>query len=198
LGGNDTIELCTLNGDLRGNQLAATCTQVLNACRNATLVHFACHGKSDVNAPLYSAIYLGKDERLMVSDIMTADMAPELVVLSACTTAMSGRDLPNEVVSLATAFIQVGSHGVIASLWPVDDTTTMLLMMLFYDELRGGAGPAVALACAARRLRDASNATICDILRQHMAADTYLNGALASIVADLSRRDPSACSFVRR
>jgi CHAT domain-containing protein len=54
-------------------------------------------------------------------------------VLSACQTGMPGTWLLDEMVSLPTALTQAGVAGVVASLWLVDDASTMMLMFRFYE-----------------------------------------------------------------
>ena len=41
--------------------------------------------------------------------------------------------LPDEAISLSTGFLQAGVAGIVASLWPVDDLSTMLVMTKFYN-----------------------------------------------------------------
>ena len=93
LGGN--VAKLTAGAEHRtGKWILATRANVLAATAEAPHAHFACHGKSDFDAPLQSAVQLSGEERLLVSDIMSAGAMPDLVVLSACTTATSGRALP--------------------------------------------------------------------------------------------------------
>jgi CHAT domain-containing protein len=72
----------------------------------------------------------------------------ELVVLSACDT-QSGIERGDSVMALPWGFFYAGAQSVIASLWKVDDTATMLLMTRLYENLLGAfdgerrAGPRV-------------------------------------------------------
>ena len=72
-----------------------------------------------------------------------------LVVLSACQTAL-GKEIRGEgLVGLARAFMYAGAPRVVASLWQVNDVATAELMRRFYrgmlhDKLR----PAAALRAA--------------------------------------------------
>jgi CHAT domain-containing protein len=59
-----------------------------------------------------------------------------LGVVSACQTAVADiTDAADEALSIGTAMIASGSACVIASLWPVDDYVTALLMVGFYERL---------------------------------------------------------------
>jgi CHAT domain-containing protein len=77
----------------------------------------------------------GQDENgfLQVHDIYNLNLAnTELVVLSACQTAL-GRDIRGEgLVGLTRGFMYAGSKSVVASLWKVDDRATAELMKHFY------------------------------------------------------------------
>jgi CHAT domain-containing protein len=55
-------------------------------------------------------------------------------------------------VGLARAFLYAGARSVVASLWPVDDRATSLLMDDFYTGLEDGRSKARALADAQRAL----------------------------------------------
>ena len=64
------------------------------------------------------------------------DLKANLVVLSGCDTALGRLSTGDELVGLTRAFIYAGTPTVIASLWPVDDAATALLMSRFYENLK--------------------------------------------------------------
>lgn len=121
------------------------------------IVHFATHGVLDSAHPALSGLVLSLvDERgasqdgfLHLNDIYNLRLGADLVVLSACQTAL-GKDVQGEgLVSLTRAFMYAGSPRVIASLWRVDDLATAELMKRFYrGVLLDGLGPAAALRAA--------------------------------------------------
>jgi CHAT domain-containing protein/tetratricopeptide (TPR) repeat protein len=118
------------------------------------LIHFATHGVIDTRYPDLSALALsgfdatGAPTRglLELPDIYALDLNADLVVLSACETAL-GRDIRGEgLLGLTQGFLYAGAKGVVASLWPVADRATAELMKRFYDHLlRDGLPPADAL-----------------------------------------------------
>src|SRR5215467_5490180 len=58
----------------------------------------------------------------------------------------SGKILGQEgIASLERAFLLAGARGVIASLWPADDTFTIALMKRMYQHLADGADKGAAL-----------------------------------------------------
>ncbi|MBD5634973.1 MAG: CHAT domain-containing protein, partial [Candidatus Eremiobacteraeota bacterium] len=112
---------------------AATHAAILAALPAFDVAHFSCHGFSNLAEPLRSGIVMANDELLTVADLFALDLRrARLIALSACETATIGADLPDETVSLAEAFVRAGFAGVVASLWPVADRATAMLMARFY------------------------------------------------------------------
>ena len=79
------------------------------------------------------------------------------VALSACETALGASYFTevlagDDFVGLTRALLFAGSHSVLASLWKVDDRSTLELMEAFYRH-RERAESAVALAEAQRLMR---------------------------------------------
>ena len=72
-------------------------------------------------------------------------MRADLVVLSACETAL-GRELRGEgIVGLTRAFLHAGAASVPASLWQVADRSTADLTLAFYRHLARSPGKGEAL-----------------------------------------------------
>lgn len=89
-------------------------------------------------------------------EILGLRLTAGLVVLSACDTALGGgyfAEVPSgdDIVGLTRAFLFAGSPSVVASLWAVNDRSTMGLMSGFYGKL-GGEDKATALAASQRDL----------------------------------------------
>jgi CHAT domain-containing protein/tetratricopeptide (TPR) repeat protein len=137
---------------------------VVAALARSSHWHFATHGTFAWTDPGHSALLLADGEQLTVRDLMDrADLGqPRLVVLSACETGVFDfQRTPDEFIGLPATFLQAGAAGVIGSLWPVDDTSTALLMMRFYHlHFQMHAPPALALRRAQLWLRDARQADI--------------------------------------
>ena len=118
------------------------------------IIHFATHGLLNNDHPELSGIVLSLvDERgqavdgfLRVHDIYNLDLPVDLVVLSACSTAL-GKDVRGEgLVGLTRGFMYAGARSVMASLWKVDDEATAEMMGHFYKNLlRNNLPPAAAL-----------------------------------------------------
>jgi len=118
------------------------------------IVHIATHGIIDNERPELSGIVLSLfDEQgnaqngfLRLRDIYNLKLPADLVVLSACSTAL-GKDVKGEgLIGLTRGFMHAGAAGVVASLWKVDDEATAELMKYFYTALfQKGLPPAAAL-----------------------------------------------------
>lgn len=180
---------------------SATRSAALGALATAHIAHFACHGFNDWQNPLASGLLMAKDELLTVRDILEKRL-PEgrLATLSACETGIVGTGLPDEVVMLASALVQAGYAGVVASLWSVADVSTAMLMVRFYQFWRvGHLEPVHALREAQRWLRDSTNREKADYFRQFVpslvARMPELVAADFFSAADLGKGGPDARSL---
>jgi CHAT domain-containing protein len=147
----------------------ATKAALLKDLPEAGYVHLACHGGFDANAPLESALQLANAEPLNLRQILYGAAKPlhaRLVALSACQTGISDfSNLPDEYIGMPAGFLQAGVPGVVATLWPVNDISTALLMIKFYEfhligderNVEGPMAPAKALSRAQQWLREATN-----------------------------------------
>jgi len=90
-----------------------------------------------------------QDGFLRMSEIFNLEMPADLVVLSACQTAL-GKEIKGEgLVGLTRGFMHAGAQRVVASLWQVDDLATAELMKHFYHGmLKENLRPAAALRSA--------------------------------------------------
>jgi tetratricopeptide (TPR) repeat protein len=120
------------------------------------ILHLATHARVDDQRPWSSEIVLDAndpDGRLLAGEIAELDLSARLAVLSACETG-SGRILSGEgVLGLSSGFMSAGVPVVVASLWPVADEVTTVLMGRFYEGLSRGNDPATALALAQNIVR---------------------------------------------
>jgi CHAT domain-containing protein len=148
--------------------MAATRSAVLDAIGQHDVVHFACHGTSDLKNPDLDALMMADNDALHPPDILRKDVGPtRLVVLSASETGVPGAEPGKEVLGWPGSFLAAGAAGVIASLWGVPDATSALLMARFYHLWHeDGSDPADALRAAQRWLRDSTNADKADFFKQ--------------------------------
>mgnify|MGYP001606568990 CR=1 FL=1 len=130
------------------------------------VLHLSTHGYFNLKNPLLSGMELEADQHndglLEVHEILGLSLNAWLVTLSACETGMGSgffNQIPagDEFISLTRAFLLAGSRSVLATLWEVDDRSTVVLMEGFYKSLdqSGSANDqAVALVQAQRELRN--------------------------------------------
>ena len=94
------------------------------------------------------------NETLNIADAVLLELEnTDLIVLSACQTAMKADSNGEEIAGVAYLFERAGADAVIASLWNVEDQKTKDIMVRFYDNLKQGMTKAEALRQA--KLSDA-------------------------------------------
>jgi CHAT domain-containing protein/tetratricopeptide (TPR) repeat protein len=118
------------------------------------VIHFATHGVLIDAEPLQSYLALGRidesaaaDGRLTAAEIYSLKLDADLVVLSACRSAL-GAVTGDGVNGLARAFFCAGTNTVIATMWDVPDQPTSRLVSSFYRHYRDGGGKSTALRSA--------------------------------------------------
>jgi CHAT domain-containing protein len=121
------------------------------------IIHIATHGLLNSRNPELSGLVFSLVDRrgkpqngfLEAQDIYNLKLGADLVVLSACQTAL-GKEIRGEgLVGLTRAFMYAGVPRVVASLWKVPDQATTELMQKFYRGiLQQGLQPAAALRAA--------------------------------------------------
>jgi CHAT domain-containing protein/Tfp pilus assembly protein PilF len=107
------------------------------------IVHFATHALLNNDHPELSGVVLSLVDRqgqgingfLRLNEIYNLNLPADLVVLSACQTAL-GKQIKGEgLIGLTRGFMYAGAARVVASLWKVDDEATAELMKRFYGAL---------------------------------------------------------------
>jgi CHAT domain-containing protein len=122
----------------------------------AQILHFAAHAVADEASPLESYIALASRPRggpengyLQAWEVMMQmRLHAHLVVLSACETAGGRQSAGEGMLGLTHAFHYAGAPQVMASLWPVSDQATAVLMRSFYERIALGETPDAALRSA--------------------------------------------------
>jgi CHAT domain-containing protein len=120
------------------------------------IIHLAVHGFADSTFPDRAALVLlsdpaaGEDGFLQASEIVQLRLNTDLVVLSACDTAVGPLQGQEGIANLSRAFLLAGSRAVISTLWQIDDSSSLFLMKRFYAHLSSNESPASALTAAKR------------------------------------------------
>ena len=134
--------------------LASRETLLSPELRDYQIVHLATHGLVNSETPELSGLVLSLVDAdgvarpgfVRLHDISELKLGAELVVLSACQTAL-GREIQGEgLVGLSRGFMYAGVPRVVASFWRVHDRATAELMARFYRGMwEEGLEPAAAL-----------------------------------------------------
>jgi CHAT domain-containing protein len=111
------------------------------------IVHLATHAEFNPGSPTNSFIQFADSQLnlLEMSQLNWRDPPVELLVLSACKTALGDRSAELGFAGLA---LQSGVESVLASLWYVSDTGTLALISEFYQQLKDAPTKIEALKAA--------------------------------------------------
>jgi CHAT domain-containing protein/tetratricopeptide (TPR) repeat protein len=143
--------------DFAANRLTATSPEL----SEYRIVHFATHGLINSRHPELSGLVLSlvnekgqaQDGFLRLYEIYNLHLRADLVVLSACQTAL-GKEIKGEgLVGLTRGFMYAGAPRVVASLWRVDDRATAELMRRFYEGMLGKHKLSAAAALRAAQMK---------------------------------------------
>jgi CHAT domain-containing protein/tetratricopeptide (TPR) repeat protein len=133
-------------------------TTVREDTRGKTVVHLATHAIVRDDQPFDSYLVLSAGDksppgsgRLTVQEIYGMDLEADLVVLSACRTAL-GKVSGDGMVGMTRAFFYGGAPSVMATLWDVADEPTSVLISDFYKSLQKDPDKSRALRLAQLRL----------------------------------------------
>ncbi len=119
---------------------------VIGEVNNHQIVHLATHAKFLSGQPEDSFVLFGDGSIVTMRELGDWQLPNvELVVFSACQTAIGIDSDGKEILGLGFQMQQTGANSAIASLWAVDDTSTAALMNQFYSALKDGQSKAQAL-----------------------------------------------------
>ncbi len=116
------------------------------------LLHIAAHARYDGANPLFSFIALATDGKEYDGNLEAQEILADvdltgvnLVVVSACSTAVGKPSAGDEIVGLTRALLYAGTPAVLSTLWEIDDDATTALMDAFYEQFVSGCPTADAL-----------------------------------------------------
>lgn len=138
---------------------------VRSKIETADVIHFATHSKLSESLAMSSGLLFSppaqdpvpgetnNDGALQAWEIFSQlKLRAELVVLSACETAL-GKSVRGEgIVGLTRAFQYAGARSVIASQWQIQDQSTSIFMTALYENLNTGMQKDQALQAAMSKL----------------------------------------------
>jgi tetratricopeptide (TPR) repeat protein len=131
----------------------------LGELRRYRYLLFSAHGYVSPTRPELSSLVLslqgrepGTDGYVTAAEWAGYELRSDLVVLSACDTAVGPVLAGEGVMGLPFALQLAGSANTLLTLWPVDDRATAHFVSMLFERLAQGASPARALAQARRQM----------------------------------------------
>ena len=109
-----------------------------------------------------------------------------LVVLSACETALIDTQNRSDYIGLPTGFLYAGAMGTLASLWAVNDLSTALMMVKFYEVLKPGVSIGQALHDTQRWFKSAITS---DLLEWVEGSKSFVASQKKQILKELGGYD---------
>ncbi len=131
----------------------ATLDNFRNQAPRFSILHLATHGcfqpQGCNNLKMSANTLLFSDRTLNIADAALIGLKnTDLVVLSACQTALQTTSQGEEFAGIAYLFERAGARSAIASLWLAKDEETKQLMINFYQNLKQGKTKGEALRSA--------------------------------------------------
>lgn len=125
---------------------AATRAHFRASAQGGRVLHIAAHAEADTVDPLHSRILLAPEAQegagpayVLAKDIYSLQLDNvALVTLSACESGLGRIARGDEILGFTRSFFYAGTSSLIASLWPVADESSELMMTTFYSRLTKG------------------------------------------------------------
>lgn len=146
----------------------ATLARFLESAPQYRILHLATHGQAEVGDGIEPFIVFAgsspgtRYDSLYVRDLYTLALPADLVVLSACQTALGELRRGEGLISLARGFAYAGARSLVTTLWSVDDASTEAILRDFYRHYFSGMPQDAAL----RRAK-------LDYLEQHAGTEAH-------------------------
>ena len=125
---------------------------------NHSIFHLAVHAIANEARPDRAALVLlsdpvsGEDGFLQASEVVQLPLNADLVVLSACDTAVGPIQGEEGIETLSRAFLLAGARTVVSTLWSIDDDSTLFLMKSFYAQMARKKPAPYALRVAKKKM----------------------------------------------
>ncbi|CAN7295670.1 CHAT domain-containing protein [Rhizobacter sp. LjRoot28] len=121
----------------------ATRARFREGAGRASVLHVAAHAEVDAVDPMFSRILFAATPTdpglLEARDIYGLDLrAVGLITLSACESGLGKVARGDEIIGFTRSLLSAGASSIVASLWPVADESTDLLMGRLYTDLAAG------------------------------------------------------------
>ncbi|MFC5194529.1 CHAT domain-containing protein [Bizionia hallyeonensis] len=112
----------------------ATKQRFMDDASKYSILHLSTHATGgDFSNPASLAF---SDEPMLLNELYSLNIRPDLVVLSACETGIGKLQKGEGAMSIARGFQYAGAKNVLYSLWQINDASTATLMSFFYKSLQ--------------------------------------------------------------
>jgi CHAT domain-containing protein len=125
--GSHNVTVLEGSGAIRG--------RVREGLLNSVVVHFSCHGQQDLADPTAGGLLM-HDGMLTIDQVGSGAYSGQLAFVSACETASTGANIPDEAMTLASALHYRGYRQVIACMWSVFDSASAVIVDHTYTALK--------------------------------------------------------------
>lgn len=133
-----------------------------NQAGDYQLIQLATHAIANTEEGDFSYIVFADEtdgyDSLFVKDVYLLDLSADLVMLSACETAVGKLFQGEGFINLARAFFYAGSKSVVTTLWSINEEANEKITTAFYQCLKTGASKSEALRTAKLKYLEQSEA----------------------------------------
>jgi CHAT domain-containing protein len=120
-----------------------------------TILHITAHGGFDWDMPEQSGLELAEGYLTVQRIISEMHLSQtQLVTLASCLLGQASLEQSGEAVGITQAFLTAGAKSVVTALWSVNVKATNALFQAFYQQIRAGYPPAVAMREAMAEIRN--------------------------------------------
>ncbi|MDZ8052456.1 MAG: CHAT domain-containing tetratricopeptide repeat protein [Aulosira sp. ZfuCHP01] len=159
------------NQRLKGSQEASV-SNYRQLIQKVQVIHSSHHARSRLDNPLESALFLG-DGCITLSQLLTPSWRnPQLedVFLSCCETGLSVTEITDDILTFSTAFLCAGAKSIISTLWAVNDLTTALFSVFYYQSRHQGNKRLQSIRQAQFELRTLTGETLTTIYKPKLSS----------------------------
>ncbi len=134
-------EIADITGSVFLSDSLSTKKKVIELIQHSSVFHLATHASADKEFASLNTY----DEELTLQELYGLPNQIDLVVLSACGTSRGNYAIGEGMISLARGFFFSGASTVVSTLNNINDGTSRMLMVNFYQNLNEGQTKSAAL-----------------------------------------------------
>lgn len=148
----------------------ATVSNYLKLAKEVQVLHSCHHAQSRIDNPLESRLVLA-DGSLTLGQLLTPSCRlPHIsdVFLSCCESGLGLTEATDDILTLSTGFLCAGARSVVSTLWSVEDLSTSLFSIFYYEYRQNNLSRPVALQQAQFDLRSLTGETFSRVYKPQL------------------------------